>query len=99
MNQPAHSRIIRLVLPLPVEPTTTMCRAHADAGMANTRRQRCPIARIVPPTGMAPPRPSSGTAPGAPVTLLAVRTWRRHCRASKIIGAEAVMPPRPVVMA
>jgi len=57
------------------------------------------MARMVPPTGIFPPRPSSGTAPGAAVSPLAVRTWRFHWRASKVIGAEAVIPPSPAVMA
>ncbi len=99
MNQPAHSRIIRLVFPLPVAPTMTMCRAHAVAGMVKTGCQRCPMARMVPPTGIRPPRASSGTAPGAAVRLLAVATWRRHWRVSKVIGAEAVIPPSPEVIA
>ena len=98
-NQPAHSLIIRLVLPLPVAPTTTMCRAQAAAGMANTGRQRCPIVRIVPPTGIRLPRASSGTDPGAAMRPPAVRTWRLHCLASKVTGAEAVQPPIPAVTA
>jgi len=57
------------------------------------------MARMVPPTGIRPPRPSSGTAPGAAVRPRAVRTCRRHWRASKVIGAVAMIPPSPVVMA
>ena len=37
VNQPAHSRIIRFVFPLPVEPTMTMCRAHDAAGQGEHR--------------------------------------------------------------
>ena len=99
MNQPAHSRIIRFVFPDPVAPTMTMCRAHDDAGRASTGFHLWPMARMVPPTGMFPPRASSGTAPGALVRPRAVRACRFHCRASKMIGADAVMPPSPVVMA
>jgi len=99
LNQPAHNRIIKLVFPDPVAPTMTMCRAHADAGRAKTGSQWWPIVRMVPPTGIFPPRASSGTAPGASVSPLAVRTCRFHCLRSKVIGAEAVMPPSPVVMA
>ena len=99
MNQPAHSRIIRLVFPLPVAPTMTMCRPHAPAGRVNTGCQRWPTARMVPPTGILALRASSGTAPGAWVRPLAVRTCLRHCLRSKVIGAEAVIPPRPAVMA
>ena len=99
VNQPAHSRIIKLVFPLPVAPTMAMCRAHAVDGRANTGSQWWPMVRMVPPTGIFPPRASSGTAPGASVSPRAVRTCCFHCRASKVIGAEAVMPPRPVVMA
>ena len=99
VNQPAHSRIIRFVFPLPVAPTMTMCRAHAAAGMVNTGCQRWPMARMVPPTGIRPPRPSSGTAPGAAVRPRAVRTCRFHWRASKVIGAVAMIPPSPVVIA
>jgi hypothetical protein len=54
---------------------------------------------MVPPTGIFRPRASSGTAPGAAVTPLAVRTWRFHWRASKVIGAEAIQPPIPAVTA
>jgi hypothetical protein len=57
------------------------------------------MARMVPPTGIRPPRASSGTAPGAAVRLLAVRTWRRHWRASNRIGAVAMIPPSPVLIA
>ncbi len=65
VNQPAHSLIIRLVFPLPVAPTMTMCRPQAAAGTLNTGCQRRPTARMVPPTGIASSRASSGTAPGA----------------------------------
>ena len=99
MNQPAHSRIIRFVFPLPVAPTITMCRAHAAGATVNTGCQRCPTARMVPPTVIRSPRVSSGTLPGAAVRPLAVRTWRFHWRASNVIGAEAVQPPIPVVSA
>ena len=99
MNQPAHSRIMRFVFPDPVAPTTTMCRAHAAAGRVNTGRQRCPTARMVPPTPILPPLASSGTAPGASVRPLAVRTCRFHCRASNAIGAEAMIPASPAVIA
>ena len=52
------------------------------------------------PTCTSPaPVTISGTAPGALVRPRAVRAWRFHWRASKMIGADAVMPPRPVVMA
>ena len=104
MNQPAHSRIIRFVFPLPVAPTITMCRAHAADGTANTGCQRCPTVRMVPPTGMSACwvgscRVSSGTLPGAAVRPRAVRTWRFHWRASNVIGAEASQPPIPAVTA
>src|ERR1019366_6889798 len=99
LTHPAHSRIIKLVFPDPVAPTITMCRAHAPAGIAKTGCHRCPIARIVPPTGSRPPEASRGTAPGAALRPRAVRTRRFHCRVSKVIGAEAVRPFRPVVMA
>jgi len=85
--------------PLPVAPTITMCRPSADAGRVKTGCQRCPIVRMVPPTGIRLLRASSGTAPGASVRPRAVRACRFHCRRSKVIGAEAVMPARPVVMA
>ena len=97
VNQPAHSRIIRFVFPLPVAPTTTMCRAHAASGMVNTGCQRCPMARMVPPTGIRPPDARRGTVPGAAVRPFAARTWRFHWRASKVIGAEASRPPIPAV--
>jgi hypothetical protein len=90
VNQPAHSRIIRFVFPLPVAPTTTICRPRAVAGRVNTGCQRCPTARMVAPTGIRAPLVRRGTAPGALVRSRAVRTWRRHWRASKIIGADAV---------
>ncbi len=77
----------------------TMCRPHAAYGTASTGRQRQPTARMVPPTGIIPRRASSGTAPGAAHLPLAARTWRRHCRASKVIGADASQPPIPVVSA
>ena len=99
VNQPAHSRIIRFVFPLPVAPMMTMCRAHAVAGRVNTGSQRRPMARMVAPTGIFCPRRASGTAAGAPVRALAVRTCRFHCRRSKVIGADAVIPASPVVMA
>jgi hypothetical protein len=99
VNQPAHSRIIRFVFPLPVAPTTTMCRAHAGNGTANTGRQRCPTERMVPPAGIRPPEVISGTAPGAAIRPLAVHTCRRHCRASKVAGAEASQPRIPLVTA
>jgi hypothetical protein len=99
VNQPAHSRIIRFVFPVPVAPTMTMCRAHELAGSLSTGCQRCPIARMVPPTGICPPRASSGTAPGALVRPVAVRICRFHCRASKVIEAEAMIPLRPLLMA
>ncbi len=99
MNQPAHSRIIKLVFPLPVEPTMTMCRASASGRKVNTGCQRQPMARMVPPTGIFPPVARSGTAPGAAVRPLAVRTCLRHCRTSKVIGAEASQPPIPVLSA
>ena len=99
MNQPAHSRIIRFVFPLPVAPTITMCRAHAAGGTVNTGCQRCPTVRIVPPTGICPPLASSGTLPGAAVRPLAVRTWRFHWRASNVIGADASQPPIPAFIA
>ena len=99
MNQPAHSLIIRFVFPLPVEPTITMCRAHAPGSRVNAGCQEWPMARMVPPTGILLPRASSGTAPGAWVRPRAVRTWRFHWRASKVIGAEAILPPSPAVMA
>ena len=99
VNQPAHSRIIRFVFPLPVAPTITMCRAHAACGTLNTGCQRCPMVRMVPPTGICAPLASSGTLPGAAVRPLAVRTWRFHWRMSNVIGAEASQPPIPVVIA
>jgi hypothetical protein len=34
----------------------TMCRPHAAYGTVNTGCQRCPTDRIVPPTGIRPPR-------------------------------------------
>ena len=97
--QPAHSRIIRFVFPHPVAPMITMCRAHAANGTVNTGCQRCPMARMVPPTGIRLPAPRSGTAPGAAVRPLAARTCRFHCRASKVIGADAIRPPIPLLMA
>ena len=99
VNQPAHSRIIRFVFPDPVAPTTTMWRAQAAAGMAKTGCQRWPMERMVPPTGIRPPRASSGTAPGASVSPFAVRTWRFHWRASKVIEADAMIPPSPAEIA
>jgi hypothetical protein len=57
------------------------------------------MARMVPPTGIFPPRARSGTAPGASVMPLAVRTCRFHCRASNVIGAEAMIPPSPALTA
>ena len=99
VNQPAHNRIIKFVFPLPVAPTMTMCRAQDAAGTVSTGFHLWPIARMVPPTGICPPLASSGTAPGALVRPRAVRAWRFHWRASKTIGAVALRPPRPVVMA
>ncbi len=95
MNQPAHSRIIRFVFPDPVAPMMTWWRAHAAAGMAKTGLGLAPTTRIVPPIGMVRRRVSSGTEPGASVTPLAVRTCRRHCRLSKVTGAEDRRPPIP----
>jgi len=46
-----------------------------------------------------PRRVSSGTAPGAAARPRAARACLRHCRASKVIGAEAVSPARPVLIA
>jgi hypothetical protein len=86
VNQPAHSRIIRFVLPLPVEPTMTMCRAHAAGSRVNTGCHGWPIARMVAPTGIRPPLASRGTAPGAWVRPWAVRTCRFHWRLSKMTG-------------
>ena len=57
------------------------------------------MARMVPPTGIVLPRVSSGTAPGARVRPWAVAACRRHWRASKVIGAEAMIPPSPAVTA
>jgi len=54
---------------------------------------------MVPPTPILPPLASSGTAPGASVRPLAVRTCRFHCRASNAIGAEAMIPASPAVIA
>jgi len=99
VNQPACSRIIRFVFPRPVAPTMTICRPHAAYGTVNTGCQRCPMTRIVPPTGMRPPRPSSGTQPGALFTPPALRTWRFHCPASNVIGAEASQPAIPLFIA
>jgi hypothetical protein len=96
VNQPAHSRIIRFVFPRPVAPTMTMCRPHAVLGTVNTERQRWPMARMVPPTGIRLPRHSSGTLPGALFTPRARRAWCFHCRASNVIGAEASQPPIPL---
>ena len=76
-----------------------MCRAQAVCGTVNTGCQRCPMARMVPPTGIRAPLASSGTLPGAAVRPLAARTWRFHCRASNVMGAEASQPPIPVVSA
>ena len=64
-NQPAHSRIIRFVFPLPEEPTITECRINAGAGKVWTGRQRCRTTRIVAPVTICPRRFSRGTAPGA----------------------------------
>jgi 2-polyprenyl-6-methoxyphenol hydroxylase-like FAD-dependent oxidoreductase len=41
----------------------------------------------------------SGTAPGAAIRPLAVRTSRRHSRPSKVAGAEASQPRIPLVTA
>ena len=95
MNQPAHSRIIRFVFPVPVAPTITMCRAHASAGTEKTGVGRQATARMVPPTGMRPRRDSSGTEPGAAVRPSAARTCLLHCRVLKVTGAEAIHPPIP----
>ena len=63
VNQPAHSRIIRLVFPLPVAPTTTMCRAHAVWGRrtpgASGARSRGWSRR----PGSARPWPAAGRCP------------------------------------
>ena len=99
MNQPACSRIIRFVFPLPVAPTMTMCRLHAASGTAKTERQRCPMVRMVPPTGIRSPRASSGTAPGALFTSIARPAWCFHCLASNVIGADASLPPIPLIIA
>jgi hypothetical protein len=67
VNHPAHSRIIRFVFPAPVAPMMTMCRPHADAGTVSTGRHLHATARMVPPTGIRPPRARRGTEPGAAV--------------------------------
>ena len=95
MYQPAHSRIIRFVLPEPDAPMMTMCRAHAAAGTANTGFHLQAIARIVPPTGMRLPRASSGTEPGALLRPSAAAVSRFHCRVSKVTGAEAIRAADP----
>ena len=97
--QPAHSRIIRFVFPLPEEPMITECRVREPAGTARTGRHRWPTARIVAPTATRPRPVSRGTVPGAAARPRADRTWWRHCRSSNQTGAEAVCPARPVVTA
>ena len=77
----------------------TMCRVHAAGGTAKTERHRWPMVRMVPPTGIRPPRASSGTAPGALFTSPARPTWRFHCRASNVTGADASQPPIPLLIA
>jgi hypothetical protein len=56
----------------------TMCRLHAVYGRVNTSRQRCPMARMVPPTGIVPFEVSRGTEPGAAARPVAARTCRFH---------------------
>ena len=77
----------------------TMCRAHAAGSRVNTGCHGWPMARMVPPTGILFPRASRGTAPGARVRPRAVRTCRFHCRASKVMEAEAMTPASPAVTA
>ena len=77
----------------------TACRPNDRYGTARTGRQGCRMARMTGPITTFPRRASRGTVPGAAARPRAARTWRRHCRVSKVIGAEAVCPARPVVMA
>ena len=71
-NQPAHSRIIRFVFPLPELPTITECRGKGGAGSVDG-----PPAvpdRADRGAGHDPARPvSRGTAPGAVTLPSAVR--------------------------
>ena len=97
--QPAHSRIIRFVFPDPDEPMITEWRAKERAGTVRMGRHLWRMARMTGPITTWPPRVRRGTVPGAAARPRAARTWRRHCRVSNSIGAEAVIPARPVVMA
>ncbi|HEX6528042.1 MAG TPA: hypothetical protein VF070_49670 [Streptosporangiaceae bacterium] len=54
---------------------------------------------MVAPVTTDPFVESKGSAPGAEMRALAVRTCRRHCRRSKATGAAGERPPAPVSMA
>ena len=83
-------------MPVPVVPMTTWCERSRGYGSTATGRARCRTARMVAPATTPPLRARSGTEPGAAIRAWAVRTWCRHCRASKAAGALGVSPPLPV---
>jgi hypothetical protein len=88
-----------VVLPVPVVPMTTWWERSRRYGIAASGGAGWPAARITAPATMAPPRDSSGTAPGAAIRARAVRTWCRHCRRSKAALAVGDSPPVPVRIA
>lgn len=97
--QPAHVRIIRLVLPDPDAPRTTWCRpidpyGTVSVGASGARWRGWSRAHHDPSMPI-----SQGTVPGAVMRARAVRACLHHWRASKMTGAVAVFPEMPVSMA
>ena len=63
--QPARSRILRFVFPLPDEPMITECRAKERAGTVSMGRHLCRMARMTGPITTCPLPVRRGTVPGA----------------------------------
>ena len=105
VNQPAHSRIIRFVFPLPVEPTMTMCRAQrrrvqgehrvpgvADGADGAADRDRVAAGEQRDGAGGAGQALGGG---GLPPPLAGVEGDRRGGHDPAEPGGDGVVPPRP----
>ena len=71
---PAHNLSSRVVLPVPVVPSTTWCERSRGYGRTASGRAGWRTVRIVAPATTLPSRSSNGTEPGAVIRARAVRT-------------------------
>ena len=71
----------------PVAPMMTMCRPHADAGTVSTGRHLQATARMVPPTGMRPPRAinADSSASGRSSSQLSGRAGTHRSRLDSVV--------------